>query len=76
MTNDLLALTAYELARKIEAREVSACEAAEAANARVEETEREVHAFVTPTPDLAWQRAERVDKRMKDGGVRLGSPFL
>src|SRR5919199_119309 len=74
MTNDLLALTAYELARKIEAREVSACEAAEAANARVEETEREVHAFVTPTPDLALQRAKRVDERMKDGGVRLWEP--
>ena len=74
MTNDLLALTAYELARKIEAREVSACEAAEAANARVEETEREVHAFVTPTPDLALQRAKRVDERMKDDGVRLWEP--
>ena len=64
-------LTAYELAKKIEAREISAREAAQVANTRVEEVEGDVNAFVTTTPGLALERAERVDARMKNGGVRL-----
>ena len=71
MAEELLNLTAYELAEKIEAREVSALEAAEVANARVEETENDVRAFVTVTPELALDRAERVDARMKNGGVKF-----
>ena len=71
MAKDLLNLTAYELAEKIVAREVSAREAAETANARVEETEDDLHAFVTLTPELAVERAERVDARMKNGGVKF-----
>jgi aspartyl-tRNA(Asn)/glutamyl-tRNA(Gln) amidotransferase subunit A len=70
MATDLLNLSAYELAKKIEAREVSAREAAEAANARVEEVEGDVNSFVTVTPELAIERAERVDARMKNGGVK------
>ena len=71
MATDLLSLSAYELAKKIEAREVSAREAAEAANARVEEVEGDVNSFVTITPELAVERAERVDARMRNGGVKL-----
>ncbi|HKZ27118.1 MAG TPA: amidase family protein, partial [Rubrobacteraceae bacterium] len=71
MAEELLNLTAYELAEKIEAREVSALEAAEVANARVEETENDVRAFVTVTPELALDRAERVDARIKNGGVKF-----
>src|SRR5919199_2234105 len=67
MPLDLLGLSAYELAKKIESREVSAREAAEAANARVEEVEDDVNAFVNVTPELALRRAEKVDARMKDG---------
>ena len=71
MAEELLNLTAYELAEKIEAREVSVLEAAEVANARVEETENDVRAFVTVTPELALERAERVDARMKNGSVKF-----
>ena len=71
MAQELLNLTAYELAKKIEAHEVSAREAAEVANARLEEAEGDVHAFVTVTSELAVERAERVDARMKNGGVKL-----
>jgi aspartyl-tRNA(Asn)/glutamyl-tRNA(Gln) amidotransferase subunit A len=70
MAADLLNLSAYELAKKIEAREVSALEAAEAANARVEEVEGDVNSFVTVTPELAIERAERVDARVRNGGVK------
>jgi aspartyl-tRNA(Asn)/glutamyl-tRNA(Gln) amidotransferase subunit A len=71
MPDTLLGLSAYELAKKIEAREVSAREAAEAANARVEEVEDDVNSFVTATPELAIERADRVDARMKNGGIKL-----
>jgi len=66
----VLDLTAYELAKRIEAREISAREAAEVANARVEEFEGDVNAFVTTTPDLALRRADMVDTRMRNGDVR------
>src|SRR5829696_1060653 len=69
MPHDLLNLTAYELAQAIQAGEVSAREAAEVANARVEEAEDEVNAFLTVTPELALERAERVDA--KNGGKKL-----
>src|SRR3712207_5949107 len=68
MPHDLLDLTAYELAKAIEAGDVSAREAAEVANARVEEAEDEVNAFLTITPELALERAGRVDA--KDGNKK------
>ena len=67
---ELLDLTAHELAEKMGAREVSAREAAEAANARVEEVEGEINAFVTPTPELAIRRAEVIDERLGNGGIK------
>ena len=67
----MLDLTAYELAKRIEAREISAREAAEVANARIEEVEGDVNAFVTTTPDLALRRAEMVDARTKNGVTRF-----
>jgi aspartyl-tRNA(Asn)/glutamyl-tRNA(Gln) amidotransferase subunit A len=68
---ELLDLTAHELAEQIESREVSAREAAEVANRRVEEVEEEINAFVTSTPELAIRRAESVDERLQNGGVKL-----
>src|SRR3712207_189037 len=68
--SELLGLTAYELAGKVGAREVSAREAAEAANRRVDEVEEELNAFVTTTPELAILRAESVDARLRDGGIK------
>ncbi|MDQ3923596.1 MAG: Asp-tRNA(Asn)/Glu-tRNA(Gln) amidotransferase subunit GatA [Actinomycetota bacterium] len=70
MPTDLLGLTAHELAEKIVAREVSAREVAEIANVRVGEVEGDVNAYVTTTPELAIERAERVDARTKDSGLR------
>jgi aspartyl-tRNA(Asn)/glutamyl-tRNA(Gln) amidotransferase subunit A len=75
---ELLGLTAYELAEKVASREVSAHEAAEVANGRVEEVEEEVNAFITTTPELALRRAENVDERLQNGDVRLweGVPLV
>ncbi len=74
----MLDLTAYELAEKVQAREVSAREAAEVANRRVEEVEGEINAFVTTTPELAIRRAESVDERLQNGSVELweGVPLV
>ncbi|HZY66680.1 MAG TPA: Asp-tRNA(Asn)/Glu-tRNA(Gln) amidotransferase subunit GatA [Rubrobacteraceae bacterium] len=67
----MLELTAYELARKIEGKEISAREAAEVANERVEAVEEDVNAFITTTPELAIERAEKIDGRLGDGGIQL-----
>ena len=66
----MLGLTAYELAQKIRSGKVSAREAAETANGRVEEVEEDVNAFVTTTPELALERADRVDERLRNGGIK------
>jgi aspartyl-tRNA(Asn)/glutamyl-tRNA(Gln) amidotransferase subunit A len=51
-------------------------EAAEVANTRVEEVEAEVNAFVTTTPELALERAERVDARDGDRRLWEGVPLV
>jgi aspartyl-tRNA(Asn)/glutamyl-tRNA(Gln) amidotransferase subunit A len=66
----MLDLTASSLAQKIREGEISAREAAETANRRVEEVEDQVNAFVTPTPEVALERAGRIDARIQNGGVR------
>jgi aspartyl-tRNA(Asn)/glutamyl-tRNA(Gln) amidotransferase subunit A len=71
----LLDLTAYEVAKEIEAGEVSSREAAEIANARVEEVEAEVNAFVTTTPGVALERAARVDTKNGDRRLWEGVPL-
>ena len=76
MPENLLGLTAHELASKIEAGEVSAREAAEVANARVEEVDDEVNAFLTTTPELALERAERVDAKNGDRRFWEGVPLV
>jgi len=71
----MLDLTAYELAKKIEAGEISAREAAEVANARIEEVDEDVNAFLTVTPELAVERADRVDAKNGDGKLWKGVPL-
>ncbi|HEX6709946.1 MAG TPA: Asp-tRNA(Asn)/Glu-tRNA(Gln) amidotransferase subunit GatA [Rubrobacter sp.] len=76
MDGSLLEFTANEVAKKIEAGEVSAREAAEIANARVDEVEDEVNAFVTTTPELALERAEAVDAKNGDRRLWAGVPLV
>ncbi|MBA2711993.1 MAG: Asp-tRNA(Asn)/Glu-tRNA(Gln) amidotransferase subunit GatA, partial [Rubrobacteraceae bacterium] len=65
----MLSLTAHELASEIEAGGASASEAAKVANARVDEVEGEVNAFLTVTPELALERAGKID--VKNGEQRF-----
>src|ERR671911_1290978 len=74
--SELLNLTAHELAEKVTSGEVASREAAEAANARVEEVETEVNAFITTTPELALERAKRTDARDDDRKLWESVPLV
>jgi aspartyl-tRNA(Asn)/glutamyl-tRNA(Gln) amidotransferase subunit A len=64
---ELWQLTATELAERIGAREVSASEAVESCLGRIDAVEPDVHAFITPTPELARAQAAEVDRRIASG---------
>src|ERR687889_1413794 len=72
----LLGLTAHELASEIEAGGASASEAAEVANARVEKVEGDVKAFLTLTPELALERAGKVDAKNGEKKPWEGVPLV
>jgi aspartyl-tRNA(Asn)/glutamyl-tRNA(Gln) amidotransferase subunit A len=76
MPENLLDLTAHELASRIQAGEVSASEAAQVANGRVAEVDDEVRAFLTPTPELAMERAGKVDAKHGDRRFWEGVPLV
>ena len=69
----LTSLTAVELGRKIQAKEISAVEAAEAALASVREKEPSVGSFVTVDEEYALRRAREVQKAIEEG--RLTGPL-
>lgn len=64
---DLSALSAREVRDGIAAGDFSAREAADAAFARIEALDGEVHAFLQLTPELAYAAADRVDALRKAG---------
>lgn len=66
-TNGLLNLSAYELAEKILAKEVSATDAANVANERIEAVDDDVKSFITTTPEIALERAAKIDERLASG---------
>jgi aspartyl-tRNA(Asn)/glutamyl-tRNA(Gln) amidotransferase subunit A len=75
---ELYELTARELNGLIQKREVSAREVAEAALARVEAVEPNLHAYLTVTRDHAIAQADAVDKRIAAGepiGPLAGVPI-
>src|SRR5664279_2739206 len=64
---DMLTRTAREIARAVNAREISAVEIAAAVNAAVPERDRDLGAFLTLTPELMLAHARRVDDRIAAG---------
>ena len=75
---ELFDLTALELGAKIKAHEIGVVEATRACLDRIEEKERDVHAFITVTPELALVRAEAVQRGIDDGtytGPLAGVPM-
>jgi aspartyl-tRNA(Asn)/glutamyl-tRNA(Gln) amidotransferase subunit A len=60
--SELCDLTATELAAKMRAKETSAAEIVESSLERIESVDGRVQAFLTPTPDLARERANALDE--------------
>ena len=69
---------AATLAEAVRRRDVSAVELTRAALARVEKLDATLHAFCTPTPELALREAEAVDRAIAAGqtvGPLAGVPY-
>lgn len=67
-TSRLCDLTAVEIASLVKSRKLSAVEVTEARLARMDALESKLHAFCTPTPDLARETARRIDSDIIAGG--------
>jgi aspartyl-tRNA(Asn)/glutamyl-tRNA(Gln) amidotransferase subunit A len=61
--SELDALTIDEARRRLRARQLTATELTQAVLARIERTEPALHAFITPTPELALAQARAADER-------------
>jgi aspartyl-tRNA(Asn)/glutamyl-tRNA(Gln) amidotransferase subunit A len=71
-------MDAGAIARAVRTKELSAVEVVKAALARMDALESEVHAFCTPTPELALERARAIDGVVMTGGdpgPLAGVPF-
>ncbi len=67
---DILHLTAVELGKKIQAKELSAVEAAKAAIARAKAVGPEINSYVTLDEEGALMQAEAVQRRIEAGELR------
>ena len=67
----LMSLTALELGKKIQAKEVSAVEAAKEALGQIKKLDGSLNCFVTVEEDSVLKKAEEVQKKI-DAGERPG----
>ena len=75
--NEICRMEAVELARRIRARELSPMEVVDAVLDRMDHLEPILHAFCTPTPELAREEASRLEREIsegKDPGPLAGIP--
>lgn len=75
--NEICRMDAVNLVRRIRAKELSPTEVIEAVLTRMEALEPHLHAFCTPTPDLARRQAKRIEKAIlagEDVGPLAGVP--
>ena len=78
MTVDLAFLTIAEASALIQARQLSPVEYVEALITRTETFDPQLHAYITPTFDLARQQAKRAEHEIMAGtyrGPMHGIPF-
>jgi aspartyl-tRNA(Asn)/glutamyl-tRNA(Gln) amidotransferase subunit A len=76
--NELCRMDAVSLSRLIRARQVSPVELIEAMLARMERLEPNLHAFCTPTPEIARAEAHRIEALLMRGeatGALAGIPL-
>ncbi len=65
--DEICRMEATELAGRVRARELSPVEVVEAVLERMEKLEPKLHAFCTPTPELAREEARRVEREISEG---------
>ena len=70
--SDLTDLTIADAGKLLEQREVSPVELVDAALARIERLNPELHAFITVTADAARAKAREAEARIGKGGYRGG----
>ncbi len=76
--NDICRMDAVTVAGKVRAKQISAAEVTEAVLRRMDVLEPHIHAFCTPTPDVARAAAKAVDAKIaagEDPGVLAGVPI-
>jgi aspartyl-tRNA(Asn)/glutamyl-tRNA(Gln) amidotransferase subunit A len=76
-TNEICRMSAVELAALIRSKQISPVEVVDAVLARMERLEPHLHAFCTPTPDLAREAAKRIEQSIVRGdavGTLAGVP--
>ena len=66
-SNDICRMDAMTLAKNIRAKELSPVEVVEAVLARMEKLDPTLHAFCTPTPDVARETAKRIEQALMAG---------
>lgn len=66
---DICSMTALELGKKIQQKEISAVEAVKAALECIEDREPEINSFVTVDAEGALKRAEEVQKSIEEGTI-------
>ena len=67
-STELHYLTIDEASRLIHDRELSSVELTQAHIDRIDALNDTLHAFLTPTPDLALQQAKNADNELAEGG--------
>ncbi len=67
LDGEICRMTAAAIAQKIRAKELSPTEVIEAVLDRMERLEPSIHAFCTPTPDLARAEAKRIEQAIANG---------
>jgi aspartyl-tRNA(Asn)/glutamyl-tRNA(Gln) amidotransferase subunit A len=75
--NEICGMDAATIATKVKRRDLSAVQVVEAHLARMDALEPKLHAFCTPTPDLARQTAKNIDADLaagRDVGPLAGVP--
>jgi aspartyl-tRNA(Asn)/glutamyl-tRNA(Gln) amidotransferase subunit A len=76
--NEICQMEAVELAGRVRAKEVSPVEVVDAVLDRMDRLELTLHAFCTPTPELAREEARRLEREISEGqdaGQLAGVPI-
>ena len=76
--NEICRMDAVTIANRVKAKELSPVEVVDAVLARMDKLEPTLHAFCTPTPDLARETAKRVEQSIMAGnevGPLAGVPI-